>query len=59
MKNSKEQYVLSKTFISDNGIDRIFRPVLEQGEYERRKTLLVKSCIHMMREQEIKQKEIL
>lgn len=52
MGKSADQYILYKTLISDNGIDRVYRPVLEEEEYERRKRQLEKACVRLMNEQD-------
>ena len=55
-KNQHELY-LYKTLISDNGIDRIYRPVLDKEEYEYRKKQREKACIRLMNAQERIQSE--
>lgn len=49
--NQHETY-LYKTLISDNGIDKVYRPVLEKEEYERRIRQLEKACVRLMNEQD-------
>lgn len=52
MSGDKQELYLYKTLISDNGIDKIYRPVLQKEEYERRKRQLEKACVRLMNEQD-------
>lgn len=52
MKKTEDTYILHKTLISDNGIDRVYRPVLDEEEHERRKKEFEKACIRLIREQD-------
>ena len=52
MSGDKQELYLYKTLISDNGIDKVYRPVLQKEEYERRKGQLEKACVRLMNEQD-------
>lgn len=52
MSGNKQELYLYKTLISDNGIDKVYRPVLQKEEYERRKGQLEKACVRLMNEQD-------
>jgi hypothetical protein len=52
MSGDKQELYLYKTLISDNGIDKVYRPVLQKEEYERRKRQLEKACVRLINEQD-------